>query len=100
MPFAVETYGRLGDAAERLLRQFAEVAASNGESTRDGFLVWLKRELSVALIKGNARMFSHYVGVMSSTVGHRFVPGELRQAFLFSRDGQITRDKKRVINNA
>ena len=59
-----------------MLRQFAEVAASGGECTRDGFLVWLKRGLSVALVKGNARMFSHYVGVMSSRVGQRFVPGE------------------------
>ena len=60
-----------------MLRYFAEVAASSGESTGDGFLVWLKRELPVALVKGNARIFSHYVGVMSSRVGQRVVHGEV-----------------------
>lgn len=29
------------------------------------------------VVKGNARMVSHYVGVMCSRIGQRFVPGEI-----------------------
>jgi hypothetical protein len=75
VPFAVESYGRLGLDALRLLRDWADSAAGGGLFDRDSYLVWIKRELSVALIKGNARLFRRYVGFLTHGVGQRFVPG-------------------------
>jgi hypothetical protein len=37
--------------------------------------VWIKRGLTVALIKGNASLFRRYVGFLTHGVGQLFVPG-------------------------
>jgi hypothetical protein len=42
---------------------------------RDSYLVWIKRELSVGFIKGNAWLFRRYVGFRTHGVGQRFIPG-------------------------
>jgi hypothetical protein len=75
VPFAIESYGRLGLDALKLLHDWAESASGGGLLDRDGYLVWIKRELSVALIKGNARLFRRYVGFLTQGVGQRFVHG-------------------------
>jgi hypothetical protein len=75
VPFAVESYGRLGLDALRLLRDWADSAAGGGLFDRDGYIVWIKRELSVALIKGNARLFRRNAGFLTQGGGQRFVPG-------------------------
>jgi hypothetical protein len=75
VPFALESYGRLGLDALALLNDWADTASSGGLFDRGGYLVWIKRELSVALIKGNARIFRHCVGFLARGVGQRFVPG-------------------------
>jgi hypothetical protein len=75
VPFAVESYGRLGLDALRLLRDWSDSASGGGLFDRDGYIVWIKRELSAALIKGNARLFRRYVGFLTQEVGQRFVPG-------------------------
>ena len=36
---------------------------------------WVKRELSVTLVRGNARLFKKFVGVLTRGVGQRFVEG-------------------------
>jgi hypothetical protein len=75
VPFAIESYGRLGLDAFKLLQDWAESASGGGLFDRDGYLVWIKREISVALIKGNARIFRRYVGFLTQGVGQRFVHG-------------------------
>ena len=75
VPFAIETYGRLGDAAMDLLKVWADDAATRGSVQRDAFLVWLKREMSVALMKGNARMFERFVCVVPEHNGQRYLVG-------------------------
>jgi hypothetical protein len=75
VPFAIESYGRLGLEALKLLRDWADSASSGGLFDRDGYLVWIKRELSVSLIKGNARLFRRYVGYLTQGIGRRFVHG-------------------------
>ena len=55
MPFSVETYGRLGPEAEKLLRDLATEAASTGVWERDVFLHWIRKEISLSLIRGNAK---------------------------------------------
>ena len=44
-----------------LLKVWADDAATGGSVKRDAFLFWLTREFSVALMKGNARMFERFV---------------------------------------
>ena len=39
------------------------------------YLVWMKREMSVSLIKGNARMFRRFVGLLTRVVGQRYLSG-------------------------
>jgi hypothetical protein len=75
VPFAIESYGRLGLDALRLLKDWADSACGGGRFDRDGYLVWIKREISVALIKGNARLFRQFVGFLTQGVGQRFVSG-------------------------
>lgn len=75
VPFAIETYGRMGDAAMDLLKSWADDAATGGSVSRDAFLVWLKRELSVALMKGNARMFERFVCAVPEQNGRRYLAG-------------------------
>jgi hypothetical protein len=75
VPFAIESYGRLGRAAVQLLNDWADAVACDVFFDRASYLVWMKRELSVALIKGNARMFRRYVGMLTQGVGQRFVAG-------------------------
>jgi hypothetical protein len=75
VPFAIESYGRLGLEALKLLNDWADTASGGGLFDRDSYLVWIKREISVALIKGNARIFRRYVGFLVQGVGQRFVHG-------------------------
>jgi hypothetical protein len=75
VPFAIESYGRLGLDAMQLLKDWADSASGGGLFDRDGYLVWIKQEISVALIKGNARLFRGYVGFLTQGVGQRFVHG-------------------------
>jgi len=76
VPFAIESYGRLGRHALGLLKDWADTASSGGGIDRDSFLTWIKREISVALIKGNGRMFRHYVGYVARGIGRRFMHGD------------------------
>jgi hypothetical protein len=75
VPFAVETYGRLGHSAISLLRDWAKDAAASGGFERDVYLTWIKRELSVRLVRGNARSFRGFVGALTWCIGQRFVEG-------------------------
>jgi hypothetical protein len=75
VPFAVESYGRLGLDAFRLLQDWADSVAGVGLFDQNSFSVWIKPELSVALNQGNARLFCRYVGFLTHDVGQRFVPG-------------------------
>jgi hypothetical protein len=73
VPFAIESFGRLG--LDVVLQDWADSASGGGIFDRDGYLVWIKWEISVALIKGNARIFRRYVGFLTQGVGQRFVHG-------------------------
>ena len=39
------------------------------------YLTWVKRELSVTLVRGNARLFKKFVGVLTRGIGQRVVEG-------------------------
>ena len=75
IPFSVESYGRLGEDADRLLKDMAERAASTGSCDRNGFLHWMRKEISLSLIRGNARIFSYYLGLLIRGTGVDFQEG-------------------------
>jgi hypothetical protein len=75
VPFSVETYGRLGKDAEVLLRDMADRAASSGDCARDCCLHWMRKEISLSLIRGNARVFIRYLGQLNGGTGTNFQPG-------------------------
>ena len=58
-----------------MLAEWADAAAGAGAFGRDVYLTWIKRELSVSLVCGNARLFRRFVGVLTRGIGQRFVEG-------------------------
>jgi hypothetical protein len=74
-PFCIESYGRLGKRAEELLREWADIAASSGHWERNAYLNWIKQEISLTLIRGNARLFKRFVGILTRGVGQNFQQG-------------------------
>ena len=75
VPFVMETYGRLGHAAGAVLGGWADAAAGNGAFDRKAYLRWVMRELSISLVRGNARFFKKFVGVLTRGIRQRFVAG-------------------------
>ncbi len=75
-PFTIETYGRLGKPAEQLLKEVAERAASTGTCERNAFLEWAHREISVRLVRGNARIFKVFCDALTRGVGSDFQMGQ------------------------
>ena len=65
MPFGVYfvTHTHTGRAAVEVLGGWADAAA------------WVKRELSVTFVRGIARLFKKFVGVLTRGIGQRFVEG-------------------------
>ena len=76
VPFAIETYGRLGVEAVKVLKDWAKTAGEADFMDRNSYLVWMKREISVSLIKGNAHMFRRLVGLLTRGVGQRYLSGD------------------------
>ena len=76
VPFSVESYGRLGRPAESLLKDMADRAASTGDCDRDCFLHWMRKEISLSLIRGNARVFRGYLGKLIRGTGEHYQPGD------------------------
>jgi len=50
VPFSVETYGRLGVEADKLLKDLATEAASTGVWEREAFLHWIRKEISLMVV--------------------------------------------------
>jgi hypothetical protein len=73
VPFANDSYGRLGSGSLALLNAWGTPASSGGFYKQTVYFVWIKRELSVALIKGNARMLTSFVGVLAQGIARWMV---------------------------
>ena len=58
-----------------VLGEWADAAAGSGAFDRDAYLTLVKRELSVTLVQGNARLFKKLGGVLTRGSGQRFVEG-------------------------
>ena len=61
--------------AVAVLGEWADAAAGNGAFDGAAYRTWVKRELSISLVLGNARLFKKFVGVLTRSIGQRFVEG-------------------------
>jgi hypothetical protein len=76
VPFSVETYGRLGKDPENLLRDMAERAASTGNCDHECLLHWMRKDISLSLVRGNARVFRRYLDQLVRDTGTNFQQGD------------------------
>jgi hypothetical protein len=75
VPLAVESYGRMGFAASRFLSELGDLVEASGRVSRAVFVRNVRRELSCALCKGNARMYYNSLSRVALHVGHNYRPG-------------------------
>ena len=76
-PLAQESFGRLGAAARRLVLQVGESAAVTGLLSKASFVAGAYTELSVALCKGNERVFRTFAFNLAKVAGFQFTTGDL-----------------------
>jgi hypothetical protein len=74
-PFSVETYGRLGQLAVKLLHSHGDEAAGPGRVTRASVVHGALRELSVGLCRGNCLAYQASVGMLATSSGVSFRAG-------------------------
>ena len=78
VPFSVESYGRLGQPALQFLNKVAAVACSNADDSeldKSTFLETAYSEISVALCRGVAHLYSRCTQNLVPLSGSRYQPG-------------------------
>ena len=75
VPFAVESYGRLGASASSFLKELAEVASARGSVSKAAFIKSAYREVSCALQQGLALMYGRSLYNVARATGRQFMPG-------------------------
>ncbi len=75
VPFALESYGRLGASAQSFLKELGEVAARRGNISKSAFVRSAYKEVSCALQRGNADMYARSMWNIARASGRHFMPG-------------------------
>ena len=75
VPFAVESYGRLGASAQSFLKDLGEVAAARGSISTAAFVKSAFREVSCALQRGLGLQYGHALFNVAQASGRQFMPG-------------------------
>jgi hypothetical protein len=75
IPFSVETYGRLGQPAMKLLHLLGDEAAGPGGVTRASFVAGTLRELSIGLCRSNFLLHRASVGMLARASGVGYQAG-------------------------
>ncbi len=75
VPFAVESYGRLGASAQSFLKQLGAVAAADGKISQAAFVRSAYREVSCALQRGLGQMYGRSLFNIARASGRQFMPG-------------------------
>jgi hypothetical protein len=75
VPFSVESYGRIGQPAMKLLHALGDEAAGPGWVTRVSFVAGALREISVGLCRGNFFMYRACLGMIAKASGTGFRAG-------------------------
>ena len=74
-PFAIESYGRLGKEACRLISELGDAVEASGRGSKAVFVRNVRQQISCALCRGNARMYHHTLGLVTQRVGRGYQPG-------------------------
>ena len=75
VPLSTEILGRLGKPAMALLNKIAECASSSGVVSKDAFVVFNLRELSVGQCGGNCVMYKRSLFALARVSGIAFRAG-------------------------
>jgi hypothetical protein len=75
VPFSVESYGRLGQPAMKLLHLLGDETAGPGGVLPASFVAGALRELSVGLIRGNFLLYCASVGMLAGSSESSFRAG-------------------------
>ena len=75
VPFAIESYGRLGPKAVKHIRELGEIAASSGRVSKSVFVMNAYKLISCAVQKGNSLMFAQSLTAIARSTGWHFLPG-------------------------
>ena len=75
VPFALESYGRLGASAQSFLKELGTVASSRGGISRAAFVRSAYREVSCALQRGLGLMYGRALFNVARASGRQFMPG-------------------------
>jgi hypothetical protein len=75
VPFSVESYGRIGQPAMKLLHALGDEAAGAGGVTRASFVAGALRKISVGLCRGNFFMYRVCLGMLAKSSGTGFRAG-------------------------
>jgi hypothetical protein len=75
VPFSVESYGRVGQPAMKLLNALGEEAAGPGGVTQASFVAGALREISIGLCRDNFFMYHVYLGMFANSSGTGFQAG-------------------------
>ena len=75
VPFAVESYGRLGASAQSFLKDLGEVAAARGSISTAAFVKSAFREVSCALQRGLGLQYGRALFNVARASGRQFMPG-------------------------
>jgi hypothetical protein len=75
VPFALESYGRLGASAQSFLKRLGEVAAGRSNVSKSAFVRSAYKEVSCALQRGIGLMYARSTLNIARASGRQFMPG-------------------------
>ena len=75
VPLVSESHGRMGPAALRFLGRLGDIAAASGRVSKSGFTRGALQQLSVALCRGNERVYHQGSFAIARAHGRSFVAG-------------------------
>ena len=75
VPFALESYGRLGAPAQNFLKRLGDVAAGRGNISNSAFVKSAYKEVSCTLQRGIGLMYTRSNQNIALASGRQFMPG-------------------------
>ena len=75
VPFALESYGRLGVSGQSFLKRLGDIAAGRGNISKSAFIRSAYREVSCALQRGIGLMYARSTMNIARASGRHFEPG-------------------------
>ena len=75
VPFALESYGRLGASGQSFLKRLGDIAAGRGNVSKSAFVRSAYKEVSCALQRGIGLMYARSTLNIARASGRQFMPG-------------------------